>query len=98
MHLELLHLLERVRSRNPRVVVLTGAGISAESGIRPFRGSDGYWVVGSRNYMPEEMAIVACLRAIRRKSGGGTCIVLGHAGTRSPILAHARLSTRSNAR
>ncbi len=26
-----------------RVVVLTGAGISAESGIRTFRGSDGLW-------------------------------------------------------
>jgi NAD-dependent deacetylase len=38
------------------VCVLTGAGISAESGIPTFRGKDGYWVVGSRNYMPEEMA------------------------------------------
>ena len=28
---------------NPRVVVLTGAGISAESGIRTFRASDGLW-------------------------------------------------------
>ncbi len=28
---------------NPRVVVLTGAGISAESGIRTFRSSDGLW-------------------------------------------------------
>jgi len=56
MQLELLNLLDRVRSRNPHVVVLTGAGISAESGIPTFRGSDGYWVVGSRNYMPEEMA------------------------------------------
>ena len=26
-----------------RVVVLTGAGISAESGLRTFRGSDGLW-------------------------------------------------------
>jgi NAD-dependent deacetylase len=43
-------------SRNGNVCVLTGAGISAESGIPTFRGKDGYWVVGSRNYMPEEMA------------------------------------------
>jgi len=41
---------------NPTVLALTGAGISAESGIPTFRGSEGYWVVGSRNYMPEEMA------------------------------------------
>lgn len=41
---------------NASLLVLTGAGISAESGIPTFRGSEGYWVVGSRNYMPEEMA------------------------------------------
>lgn len=38
------------------VVVLTGAGISAESGIPTFRGAEGYWRVGSRNYQPTEMA------------------------------------------
>lgn len=27
----------------PRVLVLTGAGISAESGIRTFRAADGLW-------------------------------------------------------
>ena len=27
----------------PRIVVLTGAGISAESGIRTFRDNDGLW-------------------------------------------------------
>jgi len=27
----------------PRVVVLTGAGISAESGLQTFRGPDGFW-------------------------------------------------------
>jgi NAD-dependent protein deacetylase/lipoamidase len=49
-------LLEDTRRRQGRVVVLTGAGISAESGIPTFRGEEGYWVVGSRNYMPQEMA------------------------------------------
>jgi NAD-dependent deacetylase len=39
-----------------RVTVLTGAGISAESGIPTFRGPEGYWTIGSRNYHPEEMA------------------------------------------
>ena len=28
---------------NGRIVVLTGAGISAESGIPTFRGKEGYW-------------------------------------------------------
>jgi NAD-dependent deacetylase len=38
------------------VVILTGAGISAESGIPTFRGEEGYWQVGSRNYRPMELA------------------------------------------
>jgi NAD-dependent protein deacetylase/lipoamidase len=35
-----------------RVLVLTGAGISAESGIPTFRGKDGYW----RNFDPTKLA------------------------------------------
>lgn len=56
MEEKLGRILGDVRSRNGRVLVLTGAGISAESGIPTFRGSEGYWVVGSRNYVPQEMA------------------------------------------
>jgi NAD-dependent deacetylase len=56
MEAKLAGILEEVRDRRGRVVALTGAGISAESGIPTFRGADGYWVVGSRNYMPQEMA------------------------------------------
>ena len=39
-----------------QITVLTGAGISAESGIPTFRGADGYWTVGSSEYHPQEMA------------------------------------------
>ena len=39
-----------------KLVVLTGAGVSAESGIPTFRGADGLWTIGSRNYRPEELA------------------------------------------
>jgi len=46
---------ELMRSRSA-LVVLTGAGISAESGIPTFRGPEGYWTIGSQNYRPEEMA------------------------------------------
>ena len=35
---------------------ITGAGVSAESGIPTFRGKDGYWTIGSSNYTPQEMA------------------------------------------
>ena len=38
-----------------KVVVLTGAGISAESGIPTFRGPEGYWRAGSINYKPQEI-------------------------------------------
>jgi NAD-dependent deacetylase len=48
--------LSTAARRPGRIVVLTGAGISAESGIPTFRGADGYWTVGSRHYRPEEMA------------------------------------------
>ncbi len=49
-------ILAEFRARRGSVVALTGAGISAESGIPTFRGEDGFWSVGSRNYMPQEMA------------------------------------------
>lgn len=35
---------------------ITGAGVSAQSGIPTFRGEDGYWTIGSRNYTPQQMA------------------------------------------
>src|SRR2546430_16415791 len=35
-----------------RVLVITGAGVSAESGIPIFRGKDGYW----RNLYPTKLA------------------------------------------
>ena len=35
---------------------ITGAGVSADSGIPTFRGHDGFWTIGSRNYTPQEMA------------------------------------------
>jgi NAD-dependent deacetylase len=41
---------------------LTGAGISAESGIPTFRGPEGYWRVGSRNYHPQELATRAAFQ------------------------------------
>ncbi len=39
-----------------RITVLTGAGISAESGIPTFRGPEGYWTVGSVHYQPEQIS------------------------------------------
>ncbi len=44
-------LVERL-SRADRLVVLTGAGVSSESGIPTFRGKNGLW----ENYTPEDLA------------------------------------------
>src|SRR5690606_38950744 len=43
-------------SAHGRLVVLTGAGVSADVGIPTFRGADGYWTAGGRNYQPMELA------------------------------------------
>ncbi|PYV27133.1 MAG: hypothetical protein DMG24_05310, partial [Acidobacteria bacterium] len=44
--------LREVLARSDFVAVLTGAGISAESGVPTFRGSGGLW----RNWRPEDLA------------------------------------------
>lgn len=45
---EIIDALRKARS----IVVLTGAGVSAESGVPTFRGQEGLW----RNYNPQELA------------------------------------------
>jgi NAD-dependent deacetylase len=44
-------LVDRLRKK-PRIAVLTGAGISAESGVPTFRGSDGLW----KQFRAEDLA------------------------------------------
>jgi len=44
--------------RATRVTVLTGAGVSAASGVPTFRGPEGLW----RQFRPEELATVAAFR------------------------------------
>lgn len=46
------------------VIVLTGAGVSAESGIPTFRGPEGYWTVGAREYHPQELATLQSFAAM----------------------------------
>ena len=53
---ELVRVLQQALTERRRLTVLTGAGISAESGIPTFRGPEGYWTVGSKEYHPQEMA------------------------------------------
>ena len=56
MNISLRTLLHETAHFPARITILTGAGISAESGIPTFRGPEGYWTVGSAVYRPEEMA------------------------------------------
>lgn len=69
MHAALAALLDEVAdelARHPGrlLVVLTGAGISAESGLPTYRGPDGHWTVGSRTYQPQEIATRAAWNEI----------------------------------
>src|SRR5687768_17420091 len=44
-------LVDRLK-KNSRITVLTGAGVSAASGVPTFRGADGLW----KNFRPEALA------------------------------------------
>jgi len=59
MNTELIKILKDFSNKPKNITVLTGAGISAESGIPTFRGSEGYWTIGSKEYHPQEMATFA---------------------------------------
>ncbi len=48
----------RIAAGSKSLVILTGAGVSAESGIPTFRGENGLW----KNYRPEELATPEAFR------------------------------------
>lgn len=51
----ILDRIEYCLKNDKKISFLVGAGISAESGIPTFRGEDGYWVSGSKNYKAQEI-------------------------------------------
>ena len=59
---ELLDRLGQFKKTDKLISIMTGAGISAASGIPTFRSGDGFWVVGSKNYTPQEIATLEMFR------------------------------------
>jgi NAD-dependent deacetylase len=72
-------------------VVVTGAGVSAESGIPTFRGKEGYWTVGSRVYHPQELATQAAFRRMPEEVWRWYLYRLGVCRTAAPNPAHVAL-------
>ena len=72
-------------------VVVTGAGVSAESGIPTFRGQDGYWTVGSRVYHPQELATHAAFRRMPEEVWRWYLYRLGVCRAAEPNPAHVAL-------
>jgi len=74
------------------VLWLTGAGISAESGIPTFRGEEGYWKVGSRNYQSEEMATQAAFQEMPEEVWAWYLYRRGVCRRAEPNAAHQALA------
>ncbi|WP_372366001.1 NAD-dependent deacetylase [Candidatus Uabimicrobium sp. HlEnr_7] len=55
MEEKLQQILNEFKENEGNLTILTGAGISVESGIPTFRGADGYWTVGSVNYQFQQI-------------------------------------------
>jgi NAD-dependent deacetylase len=75
------------------IVVLTGAGISAESGIPTFRGKEGYWTVGSREYHPQELATRAAFEQMPWDVWAWYLYRRGVCRRAEPNAAHRALAT-----
>jgi NAD-dependent deacetylase len=97
MEPKLVALLESSKEPGAEILVLTGAGISAESGIPTFRGHEGYWVIGSRNYMPEEMATLAMFERHPEQVWSWYLMRFGVCRSAEPNLAHRALVALENA-
>ena len=88
----LTKILDHARASQGPVAVLTGAGISAESGIPTFRGPEGYWTVGSRNYQPEELATLAAFSHMPLEIWAWYLYRLGTCRAAQPNVAHTALA------
>jgi NAD-dependent deacetylase len=89
--------LARALTGRGTVLALTGAGVSAESGIPTFRGPEGYWTVGSRVYLPQEMATQAAFHAMPDEVWRWYLARLGTCHGAQPNAAHRALAALDRA-
>jgi NAD-dependent deacetylase len=87
----LASVLKAALARPGQCLFLTGAGVSAESGIPTFRGPEGYWRVGSRNYHPQELATRAAFAAMPAAVWGWYLQRYRSCAQAQPNLAHHAL-------
>jgi NAD-dependent deacetylase len=73
------------------IVFVTGAGISAASGVPTFRGPEGYWTVGSEVYHPQRMATHATWLRLPREVWRWYLYRRGVCRRAAPNAAHAAL-------
>jgi NAD-dependent deacetylase len=85
-------LLEDIAKGTGKITVLTGAGISAESGIPTFRGPEGYWTVGSKVYHPQEMATFHMFCQMPDEVWRWYLYRMGVCGTADPNPGHTALA------
>ncbi|MFO7497594.1 MAG: Sir2 family NAD-dependent protein deacetylase [Desulfobacterales bacterium] len=91
MDAELKQVLTDFASSGGRITVLSGAGISAESGIPTFRGPEGYWTVGAAEYHPQEMATLRMFRHTPEEVWAWYLYRLGVCRAASPNPGHHAL-------
>lgn len=84
-------LLAQASTREGPALFLTGAGISAESGIPTFRGKEGYWQIGSREYRPEHLATFSSFSAMPEEVWSWYLYRRGVCRAAQPNAAHEAL-------
>jgi NAD-dependent deacetylase len=88
----LVDLIDAAATGDGMIVFLTGAGVSAESGIPTFRGKEGYWTVGSRVYQPQELATRAAFGRMPAQVWSWYIYRRGVCRAASPNRAHAAIA------
>jgi NAD-dependent deacetylase len=88
---DVLAVCRQALERPGKIVALTGAGVSAESGIPTFRGVEGYWTIGAREYHPQELATHAAFEAMPWSVWAWYLYRLGVCRGAAPNAAHEAL-------